>query len=92
VIEDDSVSQLGVVRKASMEYQLSKSITDGTLVTLRGNKFIRANSKSKVVGVWSEGLCRKVLPLDGRMGSYSIPEGVVFQGQVSVASIVFSDD
>jgi hypothetical protein len=65
---------------------LSKNVKEGSLVSLRGNKYILASNKSKLRGAYTKGDYRKSLTLDGEIVESKRPEGIVVYGQAVINS------
>lgn len=64
----------------------SKSIRDGTIVSKKGNKFIRASKRSKVFGVAKLGGESVYYDLDGRKIIIKYPTGICVYGRCTVLS------
>ncbi len=64
-------------------YKLSKSVTPGTLVSLRGDKFIRCSGKASPRGVYVASEIRKTILFSGERVETSHPEGIVCYGNVT---------
>ena len=67
-----------------MGYEKSKNLEDGILVSLRGNKFIRASSRSRVKGCYTTSKYSRVLKFDGDYAEILIPEGIIKYGYAEV--------
>jgi len=67
-----------------MSYTKSKAVEHCMLVTLRGNRFIRANKKSKLRGVYTGGGSRKTLLFNGEKVETHFPEGIITWGVAEV--------
>lgn len=66
-----------------IEMQVSRSVKEGSIVTKRGNKYILAYPRSKIVGIFTGGDLRKTLTLDGEIVESRRPMGIVFYGVAS---------
>lgn len=60
--------------------EISKTITDGCLVTQRKNKIIRASRYSKHVGVFQAERFQRINTLDGKVVEVKYPQGIVTFG------------
>ena len=67
-----------------MNYKLSKKVEQGTIVALRGDKFIRCGRSLHPFGVWENGHNRITVTLDGERISTPQPTGVVTYGTMDV--------
>lgn len=62
-------------------YTLSKKVRHGSLVKLRGNKFVLCGKNGKPSGVYQFGSTRTTITLDGERIVTRFPTGIVTQGQ-----------
>lgn len=65
-------------------YKLSKAVKDGELVSLRGDKFIRCSRFATPRGVYTKGLFRKTLTLNGDVVTTEAPSGIAVYGEIGV--------
>ena len=63
--------------------KVAKTVKDGMLVSFRGEKFIRANKRSKIAGVYQEAKQLTVMT-DHGIQTVQIPRGVITRGPAEV--------
>lgn len=67
--------------------ELSKTVTEGTIVTKHGKKLIRCGHGRKPMGVWTYGGRRATVRLDGEKVITDMPAGVITWGPATVRVI-----
>lgn len=67
-----------------IRYKFSKNLKHGSIVTLRGNKFVLCGPKSKPIGVYNLGCTINVINILGFMEKVVIPTGVRTYGEAYV--------
>ena len=68
------------------QFQVSKSIRQGTVCAFRGSKLIRASKRSKhIAGVWTAGAVRKIYTPDGVQHIITDPPGLQTYGPANVS-------
>lgn len=67
-----------------IKFKLSRNVRSGDVVSLRGDKFIRCSSRSKIAGVWNDGCVVKMLTLNGENKYINMPSGVQYFGKANI--------
>ena len=63
----------------------NKKVVEGSLVTIHGDKIIRASRISRSCGVWADSTQRVMLTDKGFL-KVNLPEGIVVQGRYHIKS------
>lgn len=66
------------------KYSISKNVRDGTVVRLRGDKFIVCSGRYKAFGVYQAASQRVLLTLSGEVKTVMTPAGVQTYGPAHV--------
>jgi hypothetical protein len=69
------------------KYYVSKTVRDGSLVRLHGNKIVLCSKIKEATGIYTKGDFRTTITMDGVKVTTTRPEGIVIHGQVYVRSV-----